>query len=416
MPQQTDPQIQAKSDAAYTGGADRVEWVAELKIIIDDLIDSKINNDQKGVAGGVAELDGVGKLPITQSPIEDLTDLGDVIITAPALDEVLKFDGTNWVNDAASGGATTLDDLTDVVITGPASGDTLKHNGTNWINEAADPLSAYAYKGTYAQRIAHAAVDGDIWNQTDRLRGLWFYNGGSWEFQETISKMLFFDNFVNSNAGSTLPYHGYNAFQAIFVTGSGTTSIEPRIGSDYWFKLISTGGDIFYALHPSSGAVDQKYVDNLIVYYETKVEFNALGNVTNDYGFSVGFDNASSYSTGDRIIFRYNYNVNGGRWETRTVAAGSGTWTTKDTGVAVIAGTPIKLAYEVDGFAQKIYFYINDVLVTTHESPDNVPFTSATTLSGAMTPMGFNFDRLAGTASIHMWIDYVMAYILKKNL
>lgn len=43
MSQQTDAQIDAKIDDAYTGGADKVEWTEELKIIVKDINDSKVN-------------------------------------------------------------------------------------------------------------------------------------------------------------------------------------------------------------------------------------------------------------------------------------------------------------------------------------------------------------------------------------
>lgn len=42
-------------------------------------------------------------------------------------------DGTEWAT--ISGGASALDDLTDVVITAPSTGQVLKYNGTSWIND-----------------------------------------------------------------------------------------------------------------------------------------------------------------------------------------------------------------------------------------------------------------------------------------
>ena len=45
--------------------------------------------------------------------------ISDVIITSPSLNQVLKFDGTNWVNGASSGGVSTLAALTDVQLGTP---------------------------------------------------------------------------------------------------------------------------------------------------------------------------------------------------------------------------------------------------------------------------------------------------------
>jgi hypothetical protein len=42
--------------------------------------------------------------------------------------------GTTWVN--FSGGSVSLDDLTDVVITGVSTNQVLKYDGTNWINSS----------------------------------------------------------------------------------------------------------------------------------------------------------------------------------------------------------------------------------------------------------------------------------------
>lgn len=62
-----------------------------------------------------------------------LDDLTDVILTTPVTGEVLKFNGTNWINGTGSSVA-NLDDLTDVDLTGAVNGDTLVYNGTNWVD------------------------------------------------------------------------------------------------------------------------------------------------------------------------------------------------------------------------------------------------------------------------------------------
>lgn len=49
----------------------------------------------------------------------------------------LTTDGTNASWATVSGGAAALDDLTDVVITTPSNGQVLSYNGTNWVNAAA---------------------------------------------------------------------------------------------------------------------------------------------------------------------------------------------------------------------------------------------------------------------------------------
>jgi hypothetical protein len=63
--------------------------------------------------------------------------LSDVTITSAANGDFLRWNGTAWVNVAASTvGATTLDGLSDVVVTTPTATQLLKYDGTNWVNSA----------------------------------------------------------------------------------------------------------------------------------------------------------------------------------------------------------------------------------------------------------------------------------------
>jgi hypothetical protein len=78
----------------------------------------------------------IGLSEILNKPIipSDLTDLGIADGTAG---QVLTTNGSGvfTFTTVAGGGATTLDGLSDVVITGtPTNGQVLKYNGTNWVN------------------------------------------------------------------------------------------------------------------------------------------------------------------------------------------------------------------------------------------------------------------------------------------
>ena len=70
--------------------------------------------------------------------ISYINDIGDVVISNAAAGEVLKFNGTTWINDADAEGTTisTLTDIGDVTITGNATGQFLKYNGNAWINDS----------------------------------------------------------------------------------------------------------------------------------------------------------------------------------------------------------------------------------------------------------------------------------------
>lgn len=69
-----------------------------------------------------------------------LNDLTDVTITSPTNGQVLKYNGSQWVNGTDDAGTTinSLDDIGDVTITTATSGDFLKWSGSAWVN---DPIN-----------------------------------------------------------------------------------------------------------------------------------------------------------------------------------------------------------------------------------------------------------------------------------
>jgi hypothetical protein len=69
----------------------------------------------------------------------DLDGLLDVNITDASTDDVLQYDGTEWVNGPAPLGQVNLDDLHDVVISSVKHGQTVLYDGTHYVNS--DPLN-----------------------------------------------------------------------------------------------------------------------------------------------------------------------------------------------------------------------------------------------------------------------------------
>ena len=85
----------------------------------------------------------------------DLDSLTDVTITTPAADQIIKYNGTAWVNSAAAAaGAATLDELTDVVIATPLKGHLVVHNGTNFVNSNTIETSGAAVKALIVKGAA----------------------------------------------------------------------------------------------------------------------------------------------------------------------------------------------------------------------------------------------------------------------
>jgi hypothetical protein len=63
---------------------------------------------------------------------ESINDLSDVTITTATNGQVLSYNGTNWINSAAS--SNSLAGLTDVTITAAAAGEYLRYNGSVWVD------------------------------------------------------------------------------------------------------------------------------------------------------------------------------------------------------------------------------------------------------------------------------------------
>jgi len=129
--------------------------------IADDSANDEVDVTITASGGGASNLDA----------------LTDVVITSPSTGQVLKYNGTNWINDtdATGGGGGNLDSLTDVVITSPSNTQVLKYNGTNWVNAAdaggastLDGLTDVVIGGTNALAADQTLLyDGTNWINDD---------------------------------------------------------------------------------------------------------------------------------------------------------------------------------------------------------------------------------------------------------
>jgi hypothetical protein len=397
---------------SYNGSSGRQLWVLPSSVYITDAAGGNITNSFGADSSTHFKklvydtYDSANYTALTLIPKQYLEDRlagisgggGATELKNAATGYRLAIEGTDSVKVLEAGAGLALDSSTygKVII-----------SATN-----VDSSAARVRTGTYSDRVAIVSPEnGEVFTQTDRLAGLYIYNQGSWRFQGDPMSYWFYNQFSRMTTGSS-PDDGYNALMNISGATGSDFNVLQLAHSDNWLSALLKTTDVTIG----TTLYDSIEVDSVILYLETEFIIDSLSNGTDSYGISFGFDNAiGNYLSGDRIIFRYNHAVNGGEWETRTVAAGSGTWTTKDTNVPFSANTRTKLAMEIDGYSQSIKFYINDVLVTTHASPDNVPFPNATTLATGISPCEFNFDRLAGSTTRNPKVNYIFGYYVKKN-
>lgn len=101
--------------------------------VVNELTDLGIAD---GSNGQVLTTDGQGNYSFRTptAAANNLNALTDVTLTTPLVNQVLKYNGTEWVNGTGTAGATDLDGLTDVTIASPANNQVLKYNGSEWVN------------------------------------------------------------------------------------------------------------------------------------------------------------------------------------------------------------------------------------------------------------------------------------------
>ena len=132
---------ETETDTLLSGKAASVH--THVKADITDFSDGDYATAAQGTLAGTATQpgDNISTLTndsgfITGITSESLEDLGNVTITTPTSGQVLKYNGTIWINDtdATAGGTTNLDDLGDVQITAPLAGEVIRYNGSQWVD------------------------------------------------------------------------------------------------------------------------------------------------------------------------------------------------------------------------------------------------------------------------------------------
>ena len=105
---------------------------------------------------------------LASTQVSDIGDIGNVTITNAQNNQVLKYNGTAWVNAADSTGTTIsgINDIGDVTITSAQNDQLLKWDGNNWINFTPGYLSSFTEQDptvpTWVKGITQANIT--AWN------------------------------------------------------------------------------------------------------------------------------------------------------------------------------------------------------------------------------------------------------------
>jgi fibronectin-binding autotransporter adhesin len=269
-----------------------IEWAkityqgATTVLSTDDLpVASDISLGAIKVGDGLS-IDGTGVLSVTT---ESLSDLTDVTLSSPANDEILIYNGSNWVNSGLTL-TTTLSSLTDTIISSPSNNEVLMYNGSNWVN------SGLTMSGLTDTNISSLIIgellmyDGSNWvNSGLTMSGLTDTNISS----PTESQLLVYDS-INSQWKNTNTIDGdLNITGDVTVSGT-ISSLEVSSGQ----STINNGLIVNY-----SGGGDS--IDDFVVNTNDymAIEVSASGNsitIMEDSLGKIGFFGATptTQSTG----------------------------------------------------------------------------------------------------------------------
>lgn len=285
---------------------------------------------------------------LTDAMPEDLNDLSDVTLTSPSSGQILKFDGSKWVNgNGGGGGASALSDLTDVSISSEQNNQVLTYdsNSGKWVN--ANPTGGMQTNGSNAasnvgmtgtkvftvgsRHLKSAAGEyaielGDGGNAT----GYGAYAEGSKyyslnPFSQTLAANTSSETLATTRSLTTYPYQSYS------LTGytSTVSNIEVFVDGGLDADKIITNGNVTVRVTQDGNDIKAYYTntDNVshTLYYGCSTRQNTA---SGDYSHAEGVSNTASGTRSH--VEGYNNTASGIDTHAEgqhTTATGSGTHT-----------------------------------------------------------------------------------------
>lgn len=102
----------------------------------------------------------------------EIGELTDVTISSASTGQILKFNGSAWVNTAE---VNELNELSGVTISNPQTDQVLKYDGSGWVNGTGGSATTY----TASSGAPSSPADGDEWYDTDNGNFYKYINDGS---------------------------------------------------------------------------------------------------------------------------------------------------------------------------------------------------------------------------------------------
>jgi hypothetical protein len=173
-------------------------------------------NNKVTVAAVVLSDPTNGTLEIRVTPGSNIANDELVELDSVANGETLVWNSTTgrFENGPVSGGSSTLADLTDVTITSPTTGQVLKYNGTAWVNDTDATGAGGGSSVTISDTAPESPSAGDLWyNSNDNTLSVYYQDIDS-------------SQWVVASGPSGPKYSVYQ----------GTTAPTEPVNGDLWFN------------------------------------------------------------------------------------------------------------------------------------------------------------------------------------
>lgn len=245
------------SSIVFNGG----QWVAGAggggASALDDLTDVSLTSPANG---NVLSYNGTQWVntaappaDISSSSIDQLNDV-DTVSSAPTNGQALVWNGSNWVPGTVST-SSNLDGLTDVAITSAATGEVLRYNGTAWVDaqlaytdlSGTPTLATVATTGAYADLTGKPTIPASIDDLSD---------------VDTVTTAPATDQVLVWNGSNWVPGDqtggGGGSVQTAFVTESQTASGGAAtfvgVGKSGQLVQVTSSLDAWVVLYPTAAA------------------------------------------------------------------------------------------------------------------------------------------------------------------
>jgi hypothetical protein len=374
-----------------------------------DALALKQDLSEKSQPNGYASLDAGGLVPAAELPIEDAINDGvvDKVPTENAVFDALATKlNTTDTTDVITEGVTNLY-FTDARARTAVVEDAINDGTVDKAPSENAVFDALALK----EDVLPISSAGDLLYENSGRQALAIGEAGqrmkvsnsllpSWEDELMPTReMKYLDDFMGGNLGSELAWQSVVVGSAA-ANSNDSTYIDNNHPGVIKFSTGSTAsGRAGLVMATPSATMQNGFVSGS---GKGKQEFMlllpTLSVLAEEYIVTLGsIRHASADVQANAIMFQFDRLNSGDNWQ--CVTASGGSVTTTDSGVAVVAGTWIRLTITM--VSGEVKFYIDGVLVATHST--NIPSVN-------IVP-ALKIQKTNGTTAREMHADYFAHYI-----